>query len=609
VKEIFRFFIHLLRTASLDEKGRLGLIFFLNISLSVIELCIAGLVGLMAAAFASPASVLQNRHVVSFQNISGIALPQEHASLLLAILGTLLCSVLLKNSIGIYAQWQFVTLSHTLHRRIKASMMRFFLRTPFLWAQKKGGSEMLFTFYAGDVTLEASIHALNMLSNVCMLIMLLAGLLMAAPVPSLILILFLGITGSILICLLRAPMGRLATAAFAKDREKHDLQLLAVNAFRELRMTSRAVTLLRYYTDALLGYMWSKRKHMALMRVPAMSLEVLGIASLVLVLLYVIFIQHAGMGYISGVMGIMAGAAWRALPMVNRVVENVNGLLANLPHIRLMLSLRAEKQNLSENLISLTDTGPVHGMSFHHRLRLENIGLSYEGGKEKALEDVSFDIFRGSMVGIIGLSGAGKSSLVNVLTGLIAPQSGGVYIDSVRVGRENSPSWMRRVGYVPQSPFILNDTLAVNVALCDWGSEINREQVLKCCKMAALDFLDDLENGLDTVLGERGTRLSGGQIQRIAIARALYGVPDLLVFDEATSALDGKNEKAIHETILALRSHVTLLIIAHRLSTIEGCDELIWLDKGKIRMQGVPAFVLPEYRKKMQRHDLNDDKV
>ena len=154
---------------------------------------------------------------------------------------------------------------------------------------------------------------------------------------------------------------------------------------------------------------------------------------------------------------------------------------------------------------------------------------------------------------------------------------------------------MRRIGYVPQAPFLLNGSIAENVAFSQWGEGIDRDRVLECCRMAAVDFLDDLEQGVDTLIGDHGVRLSGGQLQRVSVARALYHRPQLLLFDEATSALDGASELAIQNTIGALRAETTIVLIAHRLSTVQSCDMLYWIEKGRIRMQGSTREVLPAY--------------
>ena len=146
-----------------------------------------------------------------------------------------------------------------------------------------------------------------------------------------------------------------------------------------------------------------------------------------------------------------------------------------------------------------------------------------------------------------------------------------------------------------KNPFLLNGSLAENIAFSQWGEEIDRDRVRECCRMAAMDFLDDLENGIDTIIGERGVRLSGGQLQRVSIARALYNHPQVIIFDEATSALDSATEQAIQKTIENLRQYVTLVIVAHRLSTIQNCDELYVISKGTLSAKGKPEVILPRY--------------
>jgi ABC-type multidrug transport system fused ATPase/permease subunit len=157
--------------------------------------------------------------------------------------------------------------------------------------------------------------------------------------------------------------------------------------------------------------------------------------------------------------------------------------------------------------------------------------------------------------------------------------------------------WMRRVGYVAQTPYLLDATLAENVAFGVECQRIDRDRVVECCRQAAMgDFLDSLPQGLDTELGERGVLLSGGQRQRVAIARALYLRPEVLIFDEATSALDTRNEELILRTARELRSSLTQIVVAHRLSTVEDCDTVVWLDQGRIRMQGPAPEVVSAYR-------------
>ena len=243
---------------------------------------------------------------------------------------------------------------------------------------------------------------------------------------------------------------------------------------------------------------------------------------------------------------------------------------------------------------------PVSGVSATGRTCLkytqdivaDKISFRYPQATTAALHEVSLRIAQGTMVGLVGLSGSGKSTLTGILTGLLQPDSGEIRVDGSPL--QNSEARLA-LGYVPQSLYLLDVSLADNVAFRVWGEPVDEEKVRRCCAMAAMDFINDLPEGINTVLGERGVRLSGGQIQRVGIARALYANPELLIFDEATSALDGATEQAIQHTIDSLRDSMTLLIIAHRLTTVQHCDHIYWLDNGKIRMEGKPELVLPAY--------------
>ncbi len=215
------------------------------------------------------------------------------------------------------------------------------------------------------------------------------------------------------------------------------------------------------------------------------------------------------------------------------------------------------------------------------------------------IKNLNLRINKGKITGIIGTSGAGKSTLVDLITGLLEPSSGRIMVDGKVLTKDNRYLWVQNIGYVSQFPYIYDGTLAENVAFGCKSEDIDKEKVIECCSMAAVDdFLNELPGHIEALIGERGVKLSGGQQQRVAIARALYTDPEILIFDEATSSLDAKNEKAILDTIYFLKGRRTLIIIAHRLSTIKNCDFFIWLEKGRIKMQGDEREVLERYKEK-----------
>ena len=216
------------------------------------------------------------------------------------------------------------------------------------------------------------------------------------------------------------------------------------------------------------------------------------------------------------------------------------------------------------------------------------VSFAYSGSAEKSLNNVTIKVRKGLSVGIIGESGSGKSTLVDIALGLLEPDEGKILIDGKRVGEDVSKSsWHRMVGYVPQEIFMADDTLMNNVALGMDPRKISEDRVWKCLEEARLDnVVKELPLGLDTMMGERGTRLSGGQKQRVGIARALYHDPSFVVFDEATSSLDSETEQSVMQTVRDLQKAKTFLIVAHRLSTLKDCGVIYKISGGSVVASG-----------------------
>ncbi len=241
----------------------------------------------------------------------------------------------------------------------------------------------------------------------------------------------------------------------------------------------------------------------------------------------------------------------------------------------------------SDLAMPIMDTGKRSDHeNFSDKIEVRDISFTYQSAAGPALSNVSLHVNRGEAVGLIGPSGSGKSTLVDVMLGLLAPQSGQILVDDKDI-QLNLRDWQDQIGYVPQSIYITDDTLRRNVAFGIPKGEINDELVRAAIKSAQLEeFAASLPTGLETVVGERGVRLSGGQRQRIGIARALYHNPSVLVLDEATSSLDAETEHGVMQAVQVLQGDKTVIIVAHRLSTVEYCDRLYRLEDSRIVDQG-----------------------
>jgi ATP-binding cassette, subfamily B, bacterial PglK len=296
---------------------------------------------------------------------------------------------------------------------------------------------------------------------------------------------------------------------------------------------------------------------------------------------------------LSSVLGIFALASIRLLPAVGNLLSSINGIRYNAYSLdRIYLDLKElEDTNMSKASKSIiaesrssASTGIV--LPFRDRIILEDVVYHYPNTASKSLDQVSLVIKKGESIGLIGKSGAGKTTLVDVILGLLTPQDGDIKVDNASIYNDLR-AWQNLIGYVPQSIFLIDDTLERNIAFGIHDQLIDHQRLDGAIVAAQLEELvEQLPNGLNTMVGERGVLLSGGQRQRVGIARALYHEREILVFDEATAALDNETEGLVTEAIKSLIGIKTMIIIAHRLSTIEHCDRIYQLEQGRITKSG-----------------------
>lgn len=286
-----------------------------------------------------------------------------------------------------------------------------------------------------------------------------------------------------------------------------------------------------------------------------------------------------------------AVAAFRLLPSLGRISSNFNALIYQIPYINEAYGNMKNADEMDEEYIQLQkliqkrleNEGILvsEDYRFKERLDINSVRFMYPDGKEYVLDGVNIEIAKGEAVAFVGPSGAGKSTLADIVLGLLEPQEGVIKLDGIDITYLKN-LWSNLMGYVPQAPYLISDTVRRNVAFGLYDDEIDDNKLWKALEKAQMKvFIEDLPDGLDTMVGERGVRFSGGQAQRLVIARALYNNPDILVLDEATSALDTDTEKAVMEAIDALQGQITMIIIAHRLTTIKNCNHIYEIKDGK----------------------------
>lgn len=356
-----------------------------------------------------------------------------------------------------------------------------------------------------------------------------------------------------------------------------------LGAIKEIKVLQKEKYFLQQFNKAYDRYGKANSEFMVFNQMPKLMIELMVISGLMILIITKIALGVSPMDIVP-VLGVLSLAAFRLMPCANRILSLLNGMKFQMPLFDELYEELLEIKNRRLNKERPFSPKVKTEASFLHEIRVENLRFRYLSGNKDILTDISFSIPQGSFVGIVGPSGAGKTTFIDILLGLLMPTEGAIYSDDVNIYNDIHV-WQSNLAYVPQNIYLIDGSIKDNIALGIENHEINNEKIKQVLHMAELyDFVETLPEGINTSVGERGVKLSGGQRQRIGIARALYYDPKILVLDEATSALDNETEKSITDTILKLKGKMTIIAIAHRVTTLDGCDFRIEFEAGKARV-------------------------
>lgn len=455
----------------------------------------------------------------------------------------------------------------SLYKRLSFSLFSSYYHRGILFISRLGstrlGYEVNYVCYAFSMSLLSPL--LNMTADVLLILLVTAVLLVYAPMT--VLMLYLAFFPFMLMYIfgIKRRIRYYGKKELLARREQTRIVTEAYKGYAELEVNHAFPSLQHSFLKGLDTISFCRLKLETVYHLPLCLSELSVVIGLTLLAL-------SGTGNVKALVGIFAVGAFRLLPALRESLSAWTQIQNSV------FCLRIIKAGM-EDLFSTFKEKPTAGLSFEKEIAISNLSYTYPEGK-RVLKEFDCTIRKGEYIGIRGSSGIGKSTLFNLLLGFLKPDGGEIRIDGVLLSAENRKLWHRRIGYVPQGVFILDGTLAENVALgcCD----ISKEKVKRILRQVRLDeWVDELPLGIDTLLGESGARLSGGQKQRVGIARALYKEADILLLDEATSALDTATECEINEMICGLRNDyrgLTVLSIAHRESSLAFCNRIITLN-------------------------------
>lgn len=521
----------------------------------------------------SPSEVLNNKILKFIYDF--LRLNSMNGFLIVILLATILCYVL-KNVFLVFVyrfQYKYV---YNNQLKISKKIMENYLFRPY-------------EYYLNASTADINRVLNGDVGSTFSLLVILFQLLSEAIVAVLLIVLLMSIDATITITLggvlllalflnniiLKKKLNALGEKAIQYSAKSSRSLWQPINGIKEVKIAGKEEHFIHAYEENARNANDATIKSNIMTQVPRLLIEVIMIGGM-LGLIIIFLLAGRSISTMMQQLSAFALAAVRLMPSANRMNTYINQIAFYEPSLDVVI------RELNDCTSHKYQDEIENELIFSKEILLQNVSFHYPESEVYVLEKVDLKIPIGHSVGFVGHSGSGKSTAVDIILGLLKPQTGKVLIDGIDIEKAYN-TWLSKVGYIPQMIYMLDDTIRRNVAFGEEETEIQDEKIWEALKDAQLlEFVKDLPEGLETKIGERGVRLSGGQRQRIGIARALYNQPDILIFDEATSALDNETEAAVMEAIDFLKGKKTMIIIAHRLETIRNCDIVYRVEKGKI---------------------------
>ena len=490
-------------------------------------------------------------------------------------------------ALGTYLQTRFAMMrAYTLSTRL----LRLTLRQPYVRFLSQStadlGQDLLSEI---DVIVRQSILPVLILSSaVSMTLMIALVLLLAEPAVAIGAGLTLGTIYLGVFRLLKGPLDRVGAARVALNRDRFRIVQEIGGGIKDIKMLRLEEVALRRFDGPARGTAGAMATAQTLGRLPRFVLEAMIYGGFIGTILWLLMARGREIAELVPLLGLLGVAGIKLFPALQQIYAQLSVMRFTLPAL----------VALHTRMTALDAPAPVAEgapLRLTRRLDLEGLGFTYPGAAKATLRDVSTVIPARTMVGIVGGTGAGKTTLVDLILGLLDPAHGTIRVDGVALTPARVRDWQSGLGYVPQEVFLADDTIAANIAFGVPDAEIDWNRVETVARIAQLQqVIAALTEGYATRVGERGARLSGGQRQRIGIARALYDDPEVLILDEATSALDPATERAVMEGLRRFGGQKTILLIAHRMSTVKGCDSILVLRDGCLAAEGSYARLMAE---------------
>ena len=565
-----------------SEQRRAGLLLIMILVMALIDtIGVASILPFMAV-LTNPDIIETNlilKKMYQTSNIFGVESSQQFLFALgILVFVTLVISLIFK-AITTYVQVKFIQMrEYSVGKRL----IQGYLHQPYSWFLNRNSAELGKNILS-EVTLVigAGLRPLiELIAKGLVAIALICLLVIADPKLALIVGLSVGGAYGIIFFIIRHYLNIIGKVRLKSNELRFKSVSEAFGASKEVKIGGLEKKYIQKFSDPAQIYAKTQASSQAINLIPRFFLEAMAFGGILLIILYMMA-QSGNFNNSLPIISLYVFAGYRLMPAVQQIYVSFARLTFISPSLD---KLYNDIKNLSIPNID-KDQGTL---LIKNDVILKNIFYNYPNSSRTVLKNISLKISAKSSVGLVGTTGSGKTTTVDIILGLLEAQKGTLEVDGKIIDKQNCRSWQRSIGYVPQHIYLSDDTVAANIAFGVEPIDISLDAVEKASKIANLHefVVNELDNKYQTTIGERGIRLSGGQRQRIGIARALYHNPQVLILDEATSALDNKTEKAVMDAVNNLSKDITIILIAHRLSTVKKCDKIILLENGEIKNQG-----------------------
>jgi ATP-binding cassette, subfamily B, bacterial PglK len=530
----------------------------------------------------NPQAVETNRWLNMAYTKLGFTAPKSFLFFLgLVVFTSLIASIAFKA----LTQWALLRFTHMRNYSLSCRLFQGYLGRPYTWFLNRHSADLGKSVLSEvqQVIVNVFIPAMQLLAHGTVALFLITLLIVVDPFLALVVALILCGAYFLIYMTIRRYLSRIGTDRVAANQERFQVAQEALGGIKEVKIFGREASFFSRFTGPARRFSRHQANSQIAAQIPRYILEMVAFGGILMIALY-LFRSHDHFNRVLPLLAVYAFAGYRLMPALQNVYQQLTKLRFGLPALDVLY-----KDNLELQGNERPSKGPLPApLAPRTAITLKDIYFTYPGAHAPVLKALDLHIPARSTVGLVGATGSGKTTTVDLILGLLRPEKGKLLVDATVITQENIRSWQQALGYVPQIIYLADDTVAANIGFGIPPRDIDMDAVIRAAKIAELhDFVTgDLQKGYDTLVGERGVRLSGGQRQRIGIARALYHDPDVLIFDEATSSLDNLTEKAVMKAVHNLGKAKTIILIAHRLTTVKDCHLIYLMEHGKLKAKG-----------------------